>query len=227
MSDTNSEIRIKKVHFALIEAKDSKTAFSAFKNRLEDKNVFVTEYDSSSFINSKDRNGIDRHAISAEFIETNKFTADPIVWGGLYADAKENSLVKKFTEVNVIQNGTKKWETRYVLVGSDTKKRYDASCTSKGAAVVLAKETVVIAKENVAVQVEKVLTSHDPTVSTIQYIADETEHDNIYMFLCNLIEFDEQSVQDLYNENVDLDPDTNQWKIKVETSFEYEKRINV
>ena len=227
MEDENVEVEIKKVHFVMIEAKEISTAFSAFKSRLESKNIFVLEFDMDQFHSSLTRNGVDRHAIVKEFILATGQTKEPIVWGGRFSEAKENSLIKKFTELNVTQNGTKKWETRYVLIGNKTNNRIDVTQTTKGDAVNLAKNLVTVHKESISIQVEKVLTSHDPTVSTIEYIKDDTEHDNIYMFLCNVAEFDEQSIDELHDENVELDPVTKQWRIKVETVFEYDKKIKL
>ena len=227
MENENVVVEIKKVHFVMIEAKEISTAFSAFKSRLESKDIFVSEFDMDQFYNSSARNGVDRHAIVKEFIIATGQTKEPIVWGGKFSEAKGNSLIKKFTEVNVTQNGTKKWETRYVLIGNKTGKRIDVLQTTKGDAVSLAKNLVEVHKETMSIQVEKVLTSHDPTVSTIEYIKDNTEHENIYMFMCNIAEFDEQSVNDIYEENVELDPVTKQWRIKAETVFEYAKRIKI
>ena len=227
MEENTTGVKLKKLHFVMIEAENEKLAFSIFKDKLENRNVFVTEYDTLQFAGAVVRHGRDRHLIVKDFITSTGLIEEPLVWGGLYSEAKDNTLIKKFTEKNVTQNGTKKWETRYVLIGDKTGKRIDVLQTTKGDAVNLAKDLVLVHKENVSIQVEKVLTSHDPTVSTIEYIKDETEHANIYMFMCNVLEFDEQSINDMYEENVELDPDTKQWKIKVDTVFEYDKKITV
>ena len=218
-------VELKKLHYLMIEADTETSAFSIFKNRLEEKGVVVTEYTNiNELIKQKEAR---RDDIVNEFLVVNKYITEPIVWGGVYAEAKSNTLIKKFIEKNVTQNGTKKWETRYVLIGDRTGKRIDVLQTTKGDAVNLAKDLVVEYKENISIQVEKVLTSHDPTVSTIEYIKDESEHNNIYIFICNVLEFDEQDAQELYDENVTLDPETKQYAIKVETVFEYNKRIQL
>jgi len=218
-------VELKKLHYLIIEADNETSAFSIFKGRLEEKGEAVTEYTNIDSLIAK--NEARRDDIVNEFLITNKYSHEPIVWGGLYAKAKENTLVKQFVEKNVVQNGTKKWETRYVLIGDATGKRYDTTNVSKGGAVTAAKKLVTEAKENISVQVEKVLTSHDPTVSVIEYIKDETEHNNMYMFICNTVSFNEEEFDKLYDENVELDPDTKQWSIKVETIFEYDKKIKV
>lgn len=225
--DDTVEIEIKKLHFIMIEAADISTAFTVFKDKLSAKDVFVSEFDLDSFVGSFDRNGADRHSIAMEFIQTTGLTREPIVWGGKYAESKESTLLKKFTEENVVQNGTKKWETRYVLIGETTGKRYDVTNTTKGEAVDAAKVLVITAKENILVNVEKVLISHDPAVSKLNYIKDKTEHDNIFMFLCNTVDFDERSMKDIMDDNMVLDKLTGQWSIKVETIFEYEERIKI
>ena len=216
-------VEIKNIHYLTIEAADLNAAFSVFKRKLEEREIFVSQFDDiSAMITEEDRH---KDSIANKFIQSTKYIKEPIVWGGLYADAKGNTLIKKFVEKNVTQNGTKKWETRYVLIGDRTGKRIDVTQTTKGDAVNLAKDLVEKYKENISIQVEKVLTSHDPTVSTIEYIKDKTEHDRIFMFMCNTVTFDEEGFNALYEENVELDPDTKQYKIKVETTFEYNKKI--
>ena len=218
-------VELKKLHYLVIEADTETSAFSIFKNRLEEKNVVVTEYTNiNELIKQKEAR---RDDIVNEFLIVNKYILEPVVWGGIYAEAKENTLIKKFIEKNVTQNGTKKWETRYVLIGDRTGKRIDVLQTTKGDAVNLAKDLVVEYKENISIQVEKVLTSHDPTVSTIEYIKDESEHSNIYIFMCNTISFDEEDFNTLYEENTEMDQDTKQFSIKVETVFDYAKKVSL
>jgi len=218
-------VELKKLHYLMIEADNETSAFSIFKNRLEEKEVSISEHTNIDSLIAK--NEARKDDIVNEFLLLTKYSTAPVAWGGLYAKAKENTLVKQFVEKNVVQNGTKKWETRYVLIGDTTGKRYDTTNVSKGGAVTAAKTLVVDAKENISVQVEKVLTSHDPTVSVIEYIKDKTEHNNIYMFMCNTITFDEEDFNQLYSENVELDEETKQYRIKVETVFEYSKRVKV
>ena len=212
------------IQYLLIEAADINVAFSVFKKKLETKDVFVDFFDIiDSLIESKDRR---KHDILHEFVEANKYIKEPVVWGGLYAEAKDSALIKRFSEKNITQSGTKKWETRYVLIGASGK-RYDTTPTTKGEAVEKAKKLVVKVKEDVTVQVEKVLISHDPTVSIIKYIKDPSEHDNIYMFMCNTVTFDEEPFNDVYERHVELDPVTKQYSIKVETTLEYAERLTV
>ncbi|MCK5788222.1 MAG: hypothetical protein KAH32_04460 [Chlamydiia bacterium] len=216
-------VELKKLHYLVIEADTETSAFSIFKNRLAEKDIVVSEYTNIDSLIAK--NEARKDDIVNTFLLNNKYAVEPVVWGGLYALAKENTLIKKFTEKNVVQNGTKKWETRYVLVGEKTGTRYDVTQTTKGNAVEAAKAHVLAAKEDISVQVEKVLTSHNPTVSKIEYIVDETEHNNIYIFMCNAVIFDEESFGKLYEENTEMDPDTGQFKIKVETVLEYNKKV--
>jgi len=213
------------IHYLMIEAADINVAFSVFKRKLNEKDIYVDTFQNiESLIVDREHR---KHDIVREFINSNKYVKENVVWGGLYANAKENSLLKKFSEKNVPQAGTKKWETRYVIIGNESGKRYDTTCTTKGDAVTKAKELVIEAKEDLSVQVEKVLISHDPTVSTIKYIKDPTAHNNIYIFMCNNIVFDEESFNSLYEENTEMDPVTKQFRIKVDTIFEYAKRIKV
>jgi hypothetical protein len=218
-------VEIKTLRYLAIEADDISSAFSIFKRKLEEKEIFVNQYTNiNELILEEEKHKDD---IVKKFIISTKYIEEPVVWGGLYAEAKDNTLIKKFTINNIVQSGTKKWETRYVLIGENTKTRYDDSPTTKGDALEKAKEIVLTAKEDISIQVEKVLVSHEPSVAMIKYIKDKTEHNNIYIFMCNIIEFDENSFNTLYEENTELDTDTNQYKIKVDTIFEYDKRIKL
>lgn len=218
-------VEISKIHYLTIEAADVNAAFSTFKRKLEEKEVFVSTFEEISELIIQEEHRKDD--IAKKFIQSTKYISDSIVWGGLYAKKKGNTLLKQFILNNITQNGTKKWETRYVLIGEETGKRYDDTKTTKGEAIEEAKIKVLEAKEDISIQVEKVLISHDPSVAVVNYLKDKTEHGNIYMFMCNLVEFDEESFNTLYEENIEFDKDTNQYKIKVETIFEYDKRIKL
>jgi len=218
-------VEVKELRYLSIEADDISSAFSIFKHKLEEKEIFINQFENiDDLIQEEDRHKDD---IVKKFIISTKYTLDPIVWGGLYAPAKPNTLAKQFSVNNIVQNGTKKWETRYVLIGERTKTRYDDTSITKGDALEKAKEKVIIAKENISIQVEKVLISHDPSVAVVNYIKDDTEHGNIYIFMCNIVQFDEESFNSLYDENTEIDTDTNQVRIKVDTIFEYDKRIKL
>jgi len=218
-------VEVKELRYLAIEADDISSAFSIFKRKLEEKEVFVNQYENiDKLILEEEKHKDD---IVKKFITSTKYTLEPVVWGGLYAAAKGNTLSKQFTTNNIVQNGTKKWETRYVLKGAVTKTRYDDTPTTKGDAVEKAKERVLTAKEDINIEVEKVLISHNPSVAVINYIKDETEHNNIFIFMCNIVEFDEESFNSLYEENTEMDTDTNQFRIKVDTVFEYDKRIKL
>jgi len=218
-------VEITNIHYLKIEADDIKSAFSVFKNKLEEKGIFVSEYTNIDNLIVVEEFRLDE--IAKKFIQSTKDVKEPIVWGGLYAEAKDNTLHKKYSIDNITQKGTKKWETRYVLKGHDTGKRYDDSCTTKGDAVSMASENIANYKENLNIEVEKVLISHDPSVAIVKYIKDPSEHGNVYMFLCNVITFDEEGFNKLYEENVEFDEVTKQWSIKVETIFETNKRLNL
>lgn len=223
--NTLMEVEIKNIHYLTIEAADLSAAFSIFKQKLEEKEVFISEFTNiSELIEKKERY---KDEITKDFIDSTKFILEPTVWGGLYAKSKGNTLIKQFVENNIVQAGTKKWETRYVLIGETTHKRYNTTQTTKGDAVELAKKLILGAAEDISIQVEKVLTSHDPTVSIIKYIKDPTEHGNIFLFLCNLVTFDEKGFNTLYTENTEMDPITKQFKIRVDTIFEYDRKIKI
>lgn len=218
-------VELHKLHYLLIEADNITSAFSVFKNKLEEKEIFIDEYTNIDvLIEEQEKRKSD---IAKLFIKDMKYQPLSVAWGGLYAPAKGNTLDKKFKVNNIVQNGTKKWETRYVIKGAVSNKRYDIDQTTKGEALELAKDLVIEAKEDLEVQVEKVLISHDPSVAVISYIKDETEHANIFMFLINTVTFDEEDSQNLYEDNVELDPDTKQYKIKVQTVLDYDKRIKI
>lgn len=225
MKEDLVKIEIKKLNYLIIEASTELLAFSIFKGRLEEKEILVSQYVNIQELIDK-HNSIPENIVK-EFLISTTYNKDSIVWGGLYSAKKDNTLIKKFKLNNVLQNGTKKWETRYVLIGKVSGKRFDITNITKGKAVEAAKEKVLTAKEDISIQVEKVLVSHDPTISEVNYIKDNSEHDNIYMFMCNSITFDEEEFDTVYEENVEVDKVTNQQKIKVETLFEYDRRVKL
>ena len=223
--DTLIGVELKNIHYIKIEADDKTSAFAVFKQRLEDKEVFVdhfTDIDQLIVLNEHRQDDI-----AKEFVKANKFNTSPIVWGGLYAEERENMLAKKYTLQNVVQNGTKKWETRYVVIGQESGIRHDITATTKGDATTKAIVLAVEKKESMNVDVEKVLISHNPTVATTTYLKDESEHRNIYMFMCNVITFDEEDFNTLLEDNMVLNKSTKQYSIKVETVLEYNKRVKV
>jgi hypothetical protein len=218
-----TKIKVSNLHYLKIEADTIETAFSIFRNKLEEKDVFINEYQNIDDLLIQDNYVISE--VAKKFIASTKNIEECIVWGGKFTDAKDNMLSKKFAINNITQSGTKKWETRYVIKGIESNKRHDDTCTTKGAAIAEAKELAIKVKENLSIDVEKVLISHHPSVAEITYIKDPSEHDNIFIFMCNTVTFDEEEEDILYEENVELDPNTKQYKIRVETIFEYDKKI--